>query len=59
MTPTQLQLTEEQRIAQAQEQADRAIRVAGMFWSGSADASAHHDRYLAEACSTSYEPEDR
>ena len=29
--------------------ADRAIQVAGMFSSGSPDASTHHDRYLAEA----------
>ena len=37
------------RIAQAEDRADRAIRIAGMFSSGSPDASADHDRYLAEA----------
>jgi len=31
------------------ERADRAIRVAGMFSSGSADSSGHHDRHMAEA----------
>ena len=36
-------------IAQAEDRADRAIRVAGMFSSGSPDVSAHHDRYLADA----------
>jgi hypothetical protein len=37
------------RIAQAQDRVERAIRVAGMFSSGSPDASTDHDRYLAEA----------
>lgn len=38
---------------------DRATGVAGMFSSGNLDTSAHHDSYLAEAWSTSHEPEDR
>jgi hypothetical protein len=49
MTRNQDHLTEEQRAAQAEDQADRAIRAAGMFSSGSADTSTDHDRYLAEA----------
>jgi len=32
-----------------QERRERALRVAGAFASGSADGSAEHDRYLAEA----------
>jgi 16S rRNA U516 pseudouridylate synthase RsuA-like enzyme len=37
------------RIKQAEDRAERAIRVAGMFSSGNPDASGLHDRYLAEA----------
>jgi Ribbon-helix-helix protein, copG family len=37
------------RIAQAEDRADRALRIAGKFSSGSPDASVDHDRYLAEA----------
>jgi hypothetical protein len=59
MTHRQVALTEEGLKAlrqisavtgksQAEDQIERAIRLGGMFPSGSPHASADHDRYLAE-----------
>jgi predicted DNA-binding protein len=37
------------RVSKAEDRIERAIQVAGTFSSGGADASADHDRHLAEA----------
>jgi len=37
------------RTVGVEDRAERAIRVAGRFSSGSQDGSTNHDRYLAEA----------